>query len=208
VTTLLHLDASARGATSLSRRLSREYADAWLMGNPAGQVVYRDLVLEPLPLLTDSWVSAAFSEPGGHDAAARFALSRSDALVDELTSADVVVIGAPVYNFSVPAALKAWIDLVARVGRTFRYGEAGPVGLLSGTKVVVVATSGSGPEALAAMGMDHHASYLRGFFAFLGLTDVEVVSAFGAVPEVLEQTTAAATERLRTLATERAAVAA
>jgi FMN-dependent NADH-azoreductase len=112
-------------------------------------------------LLTDSWVSAAFSDPGGHDAAARFALSRSDALVDELSAADVVVIGAPVYNFSVPASLKAWIDLVARVGRTFRYGETGPVGLLAGTRVVVVATSGSDPQALAALGMDHHASYPR-----------------------------------------------
>ena len=208
MTTLLHLDASARGAASLSRRLSRQYADAWLAANPGGQVVYRDLVLEPLPLLTDSWVSAAFSDPGGHDAAARFALSRSDALVDELSAADVVVIGAPVYNFSVPAALKAWIDLVARVGRTFRYGEAGPVGLLSGTRVVVVATSGSGPDALAAMGMDHHAAYLRGFFGFLGLVDVEIVTAHGAVPELLEQTTAAATERLRALAAERTDVAA
>ena len=208
MTTLLHLDSSARGTASLSRRLSREYTDAWLVANPAGHVVYRDLVLEPLPLLTDSWVSAAFSDPGGHDAAARFALSRSDALVDELSAADVVVIGAPVYNFSVPAALKAWIDLVARVGRTFRYGQAGPAGLLSGTKVVVIATSGSGPEALAAIGMDHHASYLRGFFGFLGLTDVEVVSAWGAVPELLEQTTATASERLRTLAAERTAAAA
>jgi FMN-dependent NADH-azoreductase len=208
VTTLLHLDASARGAASLSRRLSREYADAWLAANPSGRVVYRDLVLEPLPLLTDSWVSAAFSDPGGHDAAARFALSRSDALVDELSAADVVVIGAPVYNFSVPASLKAWIDLVARVGRTFRYGETGPVGLLAGTRVVVVATSGSDPEALAALGMDHHASYLRGFFGFLGLTDVEIVSAHGAVPEVLERTTATAIERLRALAAERTAVAA
>lgn len=208
MTTLLHLDASARGAASLSRRLTREYTDAWLAAHPAGDVVYRDLVLEPLPLLTDSWVTAAFSDPGGHDAAARFALSRSDALVEELMAADVVVVGAPVYNFSVPAALKAWIDLVARVGRTFSYGEGGPLGLLSGTKVVVVATSGSGPEALVAMGMDHHASYLRGFFGFLGLSDVEVVSAFGAVPELLEQTTAAARDRLHALAAERVDVAA
>lgn len=208
MTTLLHLDASARGAASLSRRLSREYADAWQAANPGGHVVYRDLVLEPLPLLTESWVSAAFSDPAGHDSAARFALSRSDALVDELTAADVVVIGAPVYNFSVPAALKAWIDLVARAGRTFRYGEAGPVGLLSGTRVVVVATSGSGPETLAAIGMDHHQSYLRGFFGFLGLTDVEVVSAWGAEPELLERTRAAAGERLRALAAERTSAAA
>jgi len=208
VTTLLHLDSSARGAASMSRRLTREYADAWLAARPGADVVFRDLVLEPLPLVSDSWVRAAFSDPGGHDGAARFALSRSDVLVEELRAADTVVLGAPVYNFSVPAALKAWIDLVARAGKTFAYDASGPRGLLSGTRVVIVATSGSGPQALASMGMDHHDSYLRGFFGFLGLTDVEVVSAYGAVPDLLEATTAAARERLLAHARTVTAVAA
>lgn len=200
MTTLLHLDASARTTGSVSRALTAQFAHDWSAANPAGTVVYRDLALEPLPHLTEGWVRAAFSAPDDRDGALRFALSRSDALVDELLAADVILLGAPVYNFTVPASLKAWIDQVARAGRTFAYTETGPRGLLQGKRVVVVETSGSGPEALAAMGMDHHASYLRGYFGFLGISDVEVVAQWGAVPEVSERTLAAAQERLRGLA--------
>ena len=200
MTSLLHLDSSARTAGSVSRALTAQFADDWAAANPGGTVAYRDLALEPLPHLTEGWVRAAFSAPDERDSALRFALSRSDALVDELLAADVVVLGAPVYNFTVPASLKAWIDQVARAGRTFAYAETGPVGLLQGKRVVVVETSGSGPEALAAMGMDHHASYLRGFFGFLGISEVEVVAQWGAVPEVSERTLAVAQDQLRHLA--------
>jgi FMN-dependent NADH-azoreductase len=201
MTTLLHLDASARGAESVSRTLTAEFARDWAAANPGGHVVYRDLAHEPLPHLTSGWVQAAFSPPDSHDSALRFALSRSDALVDELLAADVVLLGAPVYNFSVPASLKAWIDQVARAGRTFVYSESGPRGLLQGKRVVVVQTSGSGREALASMGMDHHTPYLRGFFGFLGITDVEVVSQWGAVPDVAERTLEQARQALRALVT-------
>lgn len=200
MTTLLHLDASARTRGSLSRSLSTGFAGDWTEAHPGGTVVYRDLALEPLPHLNEGWITAAFSAPDERDSALRFALSRSDALVDELLAADVVLLGAPVYNFSVPASLKAWIDQVARAGRTFAYTDAGPRGLLQGKQVVVVQTSGSGPEVLAGMGMDHHTSYLRGFFGFLGMDDVEVVAQWGAVPEVAERTLADAQERLRELA--------
>ena len=135
------------------------------------------------------------------------ALSRSDALVDELLAADVVLLGAPVYNFTVPAALKAWIDQVARAGRTFAYTEQGPVGLLQGKRVVVVETSGSGPEALAAMGMDHSAPYLRGFFRFLGIDTVDVVHQWGNAPDVAAQTTEAARAALQSLVLDPRAVA-
>ncbi len=203
--TLLHLDSSARTGASHSRLLTREFVDAWLSAHPGDSVTYRDLAHEALPFLTEGWVTAAFSSPDTHDTALRFALSRSDALVDELLAADLVVIGAPVYNFSVPAALKAWIDQVARAGRTFAYSESGPRGLLTGKRVVVVATSGSGPEALAAMGVDHHAAYLRGVLGFLGIDQVEIVSQWGATPDVTERTLAVARARLRTLATAPAA---
>lgn len=167
--------------------------------HPGDTVVYRDLALEQLPALTDGWVSAAFSAPDTHSAALRFALSRSDALVEEVLAADVLVIGAPVYNFTVPAALKAWIDQIARAGRTFVYTETGPRGLLAGRRVIVVGSSGAGPDALASIGMEHHSSYLRGFFHFLGIDDVEIVSVWGAVPDVVEQTLTAARGRLREL---------
>ncbi len=205
---VLHLDSSARTASSLSRRLTADFIADYVAAHPDDEVVYRDLTHEPLPFLTDGWVSAAFSPAESHDAALRFALSRSDALVDELIAADLIVIGAPVYNFTVPASLKAWIDQVARAGRTFAYGENGPQGLLTGKRVIVVATSGSGPEALSAMGMEHHASYLRGFFGFIGIQDVEIVSAWGMVPELADRTHTDARARLAELATQNIPVAA
>lgn len=204
--TVLHLDSSARTGNSLSRRLTAEFVADYVAAHPGDEVIYRDLNHEQLPLLTDGWVTAAFSAPETHDAALRFALSRSDALVNEVLAADLIVIGAPVYNFSAPASLKAWIDQVARAGRTFTYGENGPRGLLTGKRVIVVATSGSGPEAMAAMGMDHHASYLTGFFGFLGIHDVEIVSAWGVEPHVAERTQADARARLQELAAARAPV--
>lgn len=197
MTRILHLDSSARRHGSLSRELSRFYVDQVLAVEPGADVVYRDLAHEQLPLVSDEWVSAAFSPPDGYDANDRFALDRSDGLIGELLAADLVVVGAPVYNFSVPAALKAWIDLVARVGRTFVYGPDGvPHGLLGDKRVVVAASSGSGPRLLAAMGMDHHDSYLRGFFAFLGITDVQVVAAWGRDAATVAQTVAAARTEL------------
>jgi FMN-dependent NADH-azoreductase len=200
MSTVLHLDASARHADSRSRRLSAETVDAWLARHPGDTVVYRDLAYEQLPLVTDQWVQAAFSPPDRHDAALRFALSRSDALIDELVGADLVVIGTPVYNFTVPAGLKAWIDLVARVGRTFTYTETGmPQGLLGGRRVVVLASSGSGPHLMAAMGMDHHEAYLRGMFLFLGIDDFEVVHQWGKHEEESAVTMAAARARIAEL---------
>lgn len=200
MSTVLHLDASARHAESRSRRLSAEMVDAWLAEHPDDTVVYRDLAYEQLPLVTDQWVQAAFSPPDRHDAAARFALSRSDALIDELIGAELVVIGTPVYNFTVPAGLKAWIDLVARVGRTFMYLDTGiPQGLLGGRRVVVLTSSGSDPRVMAAMGMDHLAAYLRGMFLFLGIDDFEIVHQWGKQEQESEATMAAARARIAEL---------
>lgn len=152
MTTLLHLDSSARTAGSTTRTLTREYVDAYLVAHSGAELRYRDLDAEPLPFVSGTWIDAAFSPPDTHDHTLRFALSRSDALVDELLAADHLVIGAPVYNFTVPAALKAWIDQVSRAGRTFAYGDSGPHGLLRGKSAVVVSSSGTDPPCSPAQG--------------------------------------------------------
>ncbi|WP_118857734.1 FMN-dependent NADH-azoreductase [Sphingomonas mesophila] len=150
--TILHIDSSISGADSISRRLTRaivgQFAD--------GEVVYRDLAADPLPHLTAR----------GEDAH----------LLDEFIAADTVVIGAPMYNFTIPSQLKAWLDRLAVAGRSFRYTEAGPEGLLTGKRVIVALASGG---AYAEGGpFEHHRSYLKDFLGFLGITP-EFVTAAG-----------------------------
>lgn len=208
MTTLLHLDSSARTAGSTTRTLTREYVDAYLASHSGTELRYRDLDAEPLPFVSGTWIDAAFSPPDTHDHTLRFALSRSDALVAELLAADHLVIGAPVYNFTVPASLKAWIDQISRAGRTFAYGDSGPYGLLTGKSAVVVSSSGTDPAVLAGAGWDYSTPYLTAVLGFLGITDVEVVRAWGALPEDVTRTTAEARVRLDDLARRRGAVAA
>jgi len=179
--TVLHIDASARLVGSVSRTLS---SDAVKKLNPA-QVLTRDLATA-LPQINETWVNANFTPADDRDAVQRDTLTLSDQLVDELRQADTIVIGTPVYNFSVPASLKAWIDLVARAGETFRYTENGPEGLLTGKRaVIVIATGGTavGSE------IDFASGYLRHMLGFMGITDVEIIAAdrIGADAEAAEK---------------------
>jgi len=164
--------------------------------------VYRDLNAEPTPFVSDTWIAAAFSPTEGHDHAQRFALARSNALVDELVQPDHLVIGAPVYNLSIPASLKAWIDQIARAGRTFSYGAHGPEGLLRGKSAVIISASGGDPTRIDAAGEDFSTSYLATVLGFIGITDIEVVRAWGVGPDdlTLTRTTDQARRRLGDLA--------
>jgi FMN-dependent NADH-azoreductase len=150
--TILHIDSSISGEDSVSRRLTR--AIVGQLG-PA-DVVYRDLAAEPLPHLV--------------------ARGEDPHILDELVAADTVVIGAPMYNFTVPTQLKAWLDRLAVAGVSFRYTESGPEGLLGGQRVIVALASGGEYEEGSAF--EHHKSYLRAFFNFLGI-EPEFVNAFG-----------------------------
>ena len=137
---LLHLDCSAREAGSLTRGLSRQFVERWVAAHPGTTVRYRDLAAHPVPQVDTAWIAAAFdrtSPPGTRHAA----LAVSDELVDELLASEVIVVGSPVYNFTVPAVLKAWIDQVIRVGRTFLPGAFPSRGLAGGRKVVVLSSS-------------------------------------------------------------------
>lgn len=179
MTHLLHLDSSAAGSGSFSRRLGRHLVVGWSRREPGAVLAYRDLDAEPLPFVSETWVSAAHTPVEQQDHRLAFALSRSDQLIAELLAADVLVIGAPMYNFGIPASLKAWVDQVVRVGRTFGYDGPTPVGMVHGKRAVVIATSGGDALRYEAMGLDFRTSYLRAVLGFIGITDVEVLTLSG-----------------------------
>jgi len=178
MTHVLHLDSSAAD-DSVSRRLGRDLVLAWSRHDPAMTLTYRDLNAEPLPFVSATWVTAAFSPDPARDHALTFALARSEQLIQELEAADVLLVGAPMYNLGIPASLKAWIDQIVRVGRTFGYDGPRPIGLLRGKRAVIVATSGGDARAYEQAGMDFRTSYLRTILAYIGIEQVDVVTVTG-----------------------------
>lgn len=195
---ILHLDSSILGEASASRTLSAAIVDALRSEHPDATVVHRDLVAEAIPHL-DAAIAAGF-RPVGTDAFANLdetvlaEHARSQRLVDELLASDVLVIGAPMYNFSVPTQLKAWIDRVAQPGRTFKYTETGPVGLAMGKTVIVASTRGGLYSSGPAAAMDFQEAYLKAMFGFIGIKDVRFVRAelLSKGSELREQALAAA----------------
>lgn len=168
-TTYLHIDASARHQSSVTRALSQQIIDH--LG--AAQVIRRDLS-QPLPQLTEDWLGANFTPADQRNDEQRQQLELSDQLVDEMVRADTLVIGLPIYNFSVPASFKAWIDQIARAGLTFRYTDNGPEGLLTGKRAIIAVASGGTEVGSAA---DFATGYVRFVLGFVGITDVSFVSA-------------------------------
>ena len=176
---VLHIDSSVRSTGSLTRQLGAEFIAKLKAADPSTTVVTRDLAANPVPHLTEQMMGAYFTPAEQRNAEQAHTIKTSDALVDELLAADAIVIGAPMYNFSVTSGLKAWIDHVARAGRTFKYGANGPEGLVHGKKVYVfVATGGAYSEGPAAA-YDHVTTYLRSVLGFLGMTDVTFIVAEG-----------------------------
>jgi FMN-dependent NADH-azoreductase len=178
ITTLLHLDASPRGARSHSRQLGQEFLAAFRTAQPAARIVTRDIGREPPPFVNEAWVEGAFAPADTHSPAARAALAVSNRYVDELLAADQLLITTPIHNLSLPAALKAWIDQVVRVGRTFARGEQGFAGLAQGKRAIVVVTSGSDFRPGTPGGAYNFLEpYLRAVFGFIGITDVQFIYA-------------------------------
>ena len=170
VGTVLHIDASGRLETSVSRMASAKLvADL-----NAETIIYRDVGANPLPQIDDAWIAARLVPASEQSDADRASLALSDTLVAELQAADTVVIGMPMYNFGMPAALKAWVDLVCRPKQTFAYMPGGPVGLLDGKRAIVTVASGGVPvESPADFATPHLLEVLR----FIGITDVTVLPA-------------------------------
>lgn len=175
---ILHLDSSIQGPASASRVLTKALVAHLLKAEPTATVIYHDLVEEAVPHLNGP-IGAGF-RPLAFDAfdeTTRREHARSDALVGELLASDVLVIGAPMYNFSVASQLKAWIDRVMQPGKTFRYTETGPIGLAGGKKLVVVSTRGGSYLGGPLAPLDFQEGYLKAAFGFMGIKDVAFLRA-------------------------------
>ena len=170
---ILEVSASGRRAGSVSRMLSGELIDALEMREGAVELTRRDLA-DGVSLVDEAWITANFTPEEERTADHAASLRESDELVAELQAADVIVIGSPIYNFGVPAALKAWADMIARARLTFRYTSEGPEGLLKGKKAYVVIASGGVPVDSP---VDFATPYLRQILGFVGITDVDVIAA-------------------------------
>lgn len=175
---LLHIDSSVLGPHSVSRQVSAAIVDRLRQATPSLEVLYRDLTQTPLAHLSGSHLAAAQGAPAPAELASD--LAASAAALDEFLAADVVVIGAPMYNFTIPSQLKAWIDRILVAGKTFKYGAAGPEGLAGGKRVIVAISRGGyyGAGSPAAA-LEHLESYLRGVFGFMGIHNAEFIIADG-----------------------------
>jgi FMN-dependent NADH-azoreductase len=197
--TLLQINSSLFSADGQSSQLANAFVELWLADKPDTQVLLRDLAVNPIPHLDAQRVAAFFSQPDARTADQLDYVAESDALINELKQANVIVIGLPMYNFGIPSTLKAYFDQIARAGVTFRYTENGPEGLLSGKKVFIFAARGG---QYAGTALDTQTTYVRDFLQFLGLDDVEFVYAEGLNmgEQTREQALADAKQRLAELA--------
>jgi FMN-dependent NADH-azoreductase len=175
--TLLSVVASPRGDYSVSRALTAKFVDAWKANHPDGNVVTRDLMTTELPFIDLPWIMGAYTPAETHSPEMKKALTVSQTLIPELEAADHIVIGTPMYNFSTPAVLKAWIDHIVLVNRTFTPSYEG---LLKGKKVtVIIAAAGVYSPGSHMESWDRETSYLKQILGFIGLTDVTFIAAYG-----------------------------
>lgn len=173
---LLQIDSSAR-ASSVTRRLTTRFVDEWKKNHPEGNVTHRDLAATVLPQITDDW-GATYLDESRLTPMQKSYLSVSDLLIDELMSADTIVIGAPMYNHTISSQLKGWIDQIVRAGKTMRYGDNGPRGLLKGKSVIVVTARGGAYEkGTPTEAFDFQTPYLRHVLGAIGLSDVTFIHA-------------------------------
>ena len=177
---LLHIDSGILGTASVSRQLSANAVAEWRLQHPNTQVIYRDLVANPLTHLAGEQLFAAAADPGQRSPEMQAILAESEKVLQEFLDADIVVIGAPMYNFGVPSQLKAWIDRIAIKGKTFAYTEYGPKGLAGDKTVIVASTRGGFYGASSPVASwDHQEAYLKAVFGFLGVTDLRFLRAEG-----------------------------
>ncbi|WP_447919008.1 FMN-dependent NADH-azoreductase [Achromobacter aegrifaciens] len=199
---LLHVDASILNEQSVSRQLTAAIAQRLTQATPGLQVVRADLVTQPVAHLSAAEF-LAFRGVEPQDGDTKLAVARNASLLDDFLAADIVVIGAPMYNFTLPTQLRAWLDRLAVPGKTFQYSESGVEGLAKGKRIIVASSRGGlyGEGAPAAF-LDHQETYLRGFFGFLGVTDIVFVRAEGLAisPESRSAAIEAATAQIETLA--------
>jgi FMN-dependent NADH-azoreductase len=176
--TLLHIDSSPR-THSVSSALAAQFVERWRAANPGATVIHHNTSTEKLPYLDEAAINAFFTPVESHTEEQKKIFSLSDKLVDELIAADLIVLGSPMWNFGIPASLKAWIDLIVRVGRTFKYTPEGAASLLPANKraYVFTARGGAYPKGTPFEAYDLQEPYLRAVLGFLGVQQVEFVHA-------------------------------
>ncbi len=174
--TILHLDSSPRGERSHSRQLTRAFVETLTQTHPGAQVVYRDLGHNPPTFVNETWIAATYSDTSTHTPDHTAALVESEELIAELVGADIIVVGVPMYNFSVPAALKAYIDQIVRPGRTFAFPSY--EGLVTGKKMFLLEARGGGGYGPGEQmeGVNHQDTYLKTIFGLIGITDIKVIN--------------------------------
>lgn len=199
--TLVRIDASARQQGSTSRSIADAFERAWLQRHPDGQVRHRDLATQALPHISARTIEGFYTPPDALDASLREATALSDALIAELKSAHTLLIAAPIYNFSMPSALKAWIDQVVRIGHTFAFDGQQFTGLVTQPRAVLALAYGAGGYQGPLMAMDHLKPYLTQLLAFLGIRSIEVLSAEGTTtnPAAAQAAVASATAQIPAL---------
>jgi FMN-dependent NADH-azoreductase len=201
---VLFVSGSPRGQNSYSQQIARRVVDDLKIAHPAARIVVRNVARDPLPHVGEAFVSGIAVAPELRSPAEAKALAVSDALVDELIAADVLVLAVPMYNFGLPSALKAWIDHVVRAGRTFAYTAEGPRGLLANKKAIVVVSRGGVYSEGPMKGFDFQETYLKSVLGFIGITEVEMVRVEGVAmgADAVRKAMAAARERSDALAGE------
>lgn len=196
MSTILHITASIRDGESVSRSLSSKLVDG-LREKSGADVITRDLSKNDLPYMDADRFAANLAPYAERDDDQHELAKIADTLIDELKQADTIVIGTPIYNFTMPSTLKAWTDLVARAGTTFKYTETGPQGLMTGKKAYIAIASGGTPVGSE---IDFLTPWLKFFLGFLGITDVELVAADGIMGEGGEEKIAEAHEQVERMA--------
>jgi len=176
VKTLLQINTSLFSDQGQSSLLTGQFVEKWLEANPRGRILVRDLAARPVPHLTAERFQAFLTPPENRTTVQAQYVAESDELISELQSADIVVLGLPMYNFGIPSTLKAWIDHVARAGITFKYTETGPVGLLTDRPVLLFAARGGRYKGTLK---DTQSAYISNFLNFIGIRDIEFVYAEG-----------------------------
>ncbi|WP_404419540.1 FMN-dependent NADH-azoreductase [Marinospirillum sp.] len=176
---ILHLDSGLFTEQSVSRQLSTRIIKQLQQQYPDAQLVHRDLVAQPINHLDAEILMAGNTEKDQRSERQHSELAVTETLLAEVFAADLLVIGAPFYNFSIPTQLKAWVDRIAQAGRTFRYTENGPEGLLQGKRAIIASARGGVYSEGPATGMDHQESYLKTLLGFIGISDVTIVRAEG-----------------------------
>jgi FMN-dependent NADH-azoreductase len=191
VNEILFITSSPRGNASYSNKIGTQVLDELQRAHPGAAITVRDLARDLLPHIDENFAAGAAIPDERRTPGQRAAIARSDALIDELVRSDVIVIAVPMINFTIPSTLKAWLDHVARRGRTFAYGESGPQGLVTGKRVILVQAKG-GVYSGSMQPFDFVAPYLKHMLGFLGMTDVQVIDVEGTNlgPEAAEKAVA------------------